>query len=152
MSLRSEQRIGNPKHGLWYTPAYKAYYAMRTRCLNPAFHAFHRYGGRGISICDRWLHSFENFYADMGQPPEGYTLERVNNDGDYAPANCKWASRAEQAVNMRRSRKITASQAEEIRRIAGSENRGPYTAIAKTYGISAALVCRIAKGQAWNRQ
>ncbi len=72
---------------------------MRDRCGNPRKNCFHRYGGRGIRVCDRW-DSFENFLADMGtRPSRDHTLDRINNDGDYEPNNCRWATRKEQGRN-----------------------------------------------------
>ncbi|MEY9421532.1 hypothetical protein ABIF69_007974 [Bradyrhizobium japonicum] len=74
---------------------------MIQRCTNPHTKAFKNYGGRGITICDRWRRSFEAFLADMGEPPDGHTLDRKNNDGCYEPDNCRWATRAEQKLNQR---------------------------------------------------
>jgi hypothetical protein len=73
---------------------------MRYRCLNPNATGYERYGGRGVTICDRWQ-DFKNFLADMGERPEGKTLDRVDPDGDYKPDNCRWATPGEQAHNRR---------------------------------------------------
>ena len=80
---------------------------MRQRCHYPGSIGYKNYGERGICVCDRWMNSFENFYADMGDRPEGKSLERIDNDGDYCPENCKWASRSEQGTNQRTNRLLT---------------------------------------------
>lgn len=77
---------------------------MKVRCLNPTHPAFPYYGGRGIGICERWM-SFENFLADMGEKPEGLTLDRINNDGNYEPGNCRWTDMIEQTKNQRKRKK-----------------------------------------------
>ena len=86
-----------------FTRTYAAWVDMLTRCTNPARDAYVDYGGRGITVCDRWKESFENFLADMGECPKGKTLERVDVDGDYHSRNCIWADRETQANNTRRN-------------------------------------------------
>ena len=82
---------------------YSSWAQMKNRCNNPKDPNYKRYGGRGISICSEWnsLHGFKQFYIDMGPRPQGKTLDRINNDGNYEPSNCKWSTRLEQANNTR---------------------------------------------------
>ena len=86
-------------HGLSQHYLYNTWKLMKQRCYNPNQISYYRYGGRGIKVCYRWRYSFPNFLKDMGDRPEGYTLERKNKDGDYTPDNCKWADDTEQANN-----------------------------------------------------
>lgn len=81
------------------TPEYQTWMGMKMRCLNPNSVKYPRYGGRGITVCQRWLDSFENFFADMGvRPPDKTSIHRVNNDGHYEPGNCVWADGEEQGA------------------------------------------------------
>lgn len=91
-------REANVIHDLSRTIVYSKWINMKRRCLDKTDKQYPFYGGRGITVCKRWL-DFRNFIADMGMPPEGYTLERVNNDGGYRPSNCRWATIAEQNRN-----------------------------------------------------
>ena len=89
------------------TRTFNAWRTMLQRCTNPKAEQWKNYGARGITICDRWRQSFSNFLADLGEAPEGMTLERTNVNGNYEPSNCVWASPKEQARNTRRARKVT---------------------------------------------
>lgn len=88
-------------HGMAYTPTWFTWSAMKHRCTNPASSSFHRYGGRGIKVCDRWLR-FDHFLADMGEKPSSeHSLDRIDNERGYEPGNCRWATREEQMNNTR---------------------------------------------------
>jgi hypothetical protein len=89
-------------HGMKGTPTYKSWVNAKQRCGNPRYHKFESHGGRGISMCDKWSKSFEAFLEDMGVRPSGTSLDRYpNNDGNYEPGNCRWATPVEQSSNTR---------------------------------------------------
>lgn len=105
--LRNEKNKTNRRtHGNSGTVLHALWKNMRQRCLNPKRLDYARYGGRGIKVCDRWK-SFQNFRLDMGEKPQGMSIDRINNSGNYEPDNCRWADDFEQCNNRRDNHPIT---------------------------------------------
>jgi len=118
---KSTQRIGSANRG-WFTPVpsgcemgdsksaeYRTWVLMRRRCLDPKCHSFEKYGGRGILVCAEWRDSFPSFLRDMGRKPTAaHSLDRIDNNGNYEPGNCRWATMREQTNNRRVTRFVTA--------------------------------------------
>lgn len=107
---------------------YRVWSTMRTRCRNPRNQKYADYGGRGITVCSRW-DSFENFLADMGEAPPEREIDRIDNDSGYKPGNCRWATRREQSLNKRTTRRIYAFGATK-----------PLTIWAEEYGLPVMMV------------
>lgn len=100
---RELSALSNSTHKMWGTGTYRSWIAMMGRCANKNHHAYPYYGGRGISVCDKW-HLFENFLADMGERPKETSIDRFpDNNGNYEPGNCRWATMHEQTRNKRNS-------------------------------------------------
>lgn len=137
------------RHGhcsnLQYSPTYHSWQAMLSRCRYADRDIERKYAKRGISVCDRWR-VFENFLEDMGERPNGKTLDRVDVNADYGPDNCRWATPTEQARN-RRNTKLNYDDAFTIacRMLVGEKAK----AIAMEYGISESLPREIHKGRTW---
>ncbi len=143
---RDQTRHGHARTG--GSPTYKTWACMVARCVTTTNPDFHRYGARGIKVCERWLgpDGFKNFLADMGERPPGMTLDRINNNDGYDLANCRWASRTEQARN-RRSTKLTAEDAVEIRERRARGETLP--SIAAEFAVSLGCVDAVVRRATW---
>ena len=96
----------NATHGMSKSKVYRVWHSMNARCKYPSVKCYQRYGGSGVTVCDRWK-DFSNFYEDMGEPPRGLTLDRIDNSKGYEPGNCRWATHKEQSQNSRTPKLFT---------------------------------------------
>jgi hypothetical protein len=135
-------------HGLSGTPEYKIWSKMKTRCLNKNNDKYHRYGGRGISVCDKWLSSVEAFVDDMGERPSiRHSIDRINNNGNYEPKNCRWATHTQQMRN-RNFNTVTHDIASIIKTYL-KYNLHTQKEIAEICGVSKYSVSDIKRGKSW---
>lgn len=130
------------KHGQWKSRAYASWRAMWHRCTNSDCAVYHNYGGRGIAVDPDWK-DFANFLRDMGERPQGLTLERVDNDKGYSKANCIWTTPEMQGANTRTVR-LNEQTVREIRAAEGKQED-----IALRFGVSPTTVWRVKNRQAW---
>jgi hypothetical protein len=112
----------NTKHGKRFTRTWRIWRAMKSRCYNSNVPQYHNYGGRGIIVCESWYNNFENFLKDMGESPEGSSIDRIDNDGNYEPSNCKWSTAKEQSQNKGNNHKINGRCISDISRSLGGRH------------------------------
>lgn len=136
------------KHGMDGSPEYRAWQNMKKRCYNELNTHYHYYGGRGIKVCDRWLHSFKNFYADMGGKPfKKAQIDRIDNDGDYEPDNCRWVTPAENS-RKRSTSKLSIEKAREIR-TEYSHNILTQKQLAEIYNVEQTTISEVVNNNIW---
>jgi hypothetical protein len=148
---REEKNYGNNyglKHGMHGTVEYNSWDSMVQRCSNPN-NNYSDYGGRGITVCDRWLESFKNFYEDMGpRPSDIHSIDRIDVNGNYEPSNCRWATPKEQARNKRNIKIKSIEDANEIRKL---YKTGKYLQreLAEMYNCSDSMISNIINDRFW---
>jgi hypothetical protein len=127
---------------------WRVWAGMIERCYYPVMpNDAKHYADRGIKVCDRWRESFENFVQDMGEKPHGLTLDRIDNNGDYEPSNCKWSTPFEQSIN----RTVTKLKPWDIKRIKVLALTLPQAWIAEALGVKQPMISRIVNGKRWSQ-
>lgn len=134
------------KHGKTNTPEFSSWSAMMDRCYCETNKGYHRYGGRGIAVCERWRNDFQAFLEDMGPRPKGHSIGRINNNLGYFPENCQWQNAKQQGRNTR-SVKLDARKVAEIRSLYG---RLEQEDLAKRYGVTQSCISRVLSGDTWS--
>lgn len=137
----------NTKHGMINTAVYKTWADMKNRCYNPNVSEYPNYGGRGIKVCERW-HKFENFYADMKDKPINRTLDRINNNGNYEPGNCRWSTNSEQQQN-RRVTRLTKEMVYNLRVLKKQFPNLSWPELARKANCSSSTVRSAVIGKTW---
>jgi hypothetical protein len=142
------ETVRTHNEGVKRTPEYWAWHAMIQRCENPRVKHWENYGGRGITVCSTWRADYRNFLVDMGRKPTPkHSLDRYpDNDGNYGPGNCRWATQKEQMRNTRLTKLTPEKVADIRRRRAAGETT---TSLGAEFGINPATVTRISQGKAW---
>ena len=137
----------NTKHGRTRTAEYRAWTSMKKRCTDSRSPSWPDYGGRGITVCERWAHSFVAFLVDVGERPSPlHSIDRIDNDGNYEPGNVRWATREQQARNKRVSRLDPVS----VCLIRHMDRRGEHRrALAHAFGVSETTIGDVISGRTW---
>lgn len=149
-SIRYGDPLGQPKkrpnHGMRDNPEYKVWKGLNDRCRNKNHKLYHRYGGRGIVVCNRWVCSFVNFFNDIGpRPTPKHQIDRIDNDGNYEPKNCRWVTREENVQNSS-SAKLKINDVKKIRNLYGKYN---YREIGEMFGVTKTTIIDIVKRRTW---